>query len=84
MHSRPRCLPSSTKHWTGRGNSPSREGVAGCGRDSRIYAESGSPIFTSDFFGETASQNSSPGDRIFGTIVPGKIVLRCLPLRKWT
>ena len=28
MHSRPRCLPSSTKHWTGRGNSPSREGVA--------------------------------------------------------
>ena len=22
MHSRPRCLPSSTKHWTGRGNSP--------------------------------------------------------------
>ena len=39
MHSRPRCLPSSTKHWTGRGNSPSREGVAGRGRDSRIYAE---------------------------------------------
>ena len=36
MHSRPRCLPSSTKHWTGRGNSPSREGVAGRGRDSRI------------------------------------------------
>ena len=22
MHSRPRCLPSSTKHWTGRGKSP--------------------------------------------------------------
>ena len=22
MHSRPRCLPSSTKHRTGRGNSP--------------------------------------------------------------
>jgi hypothetical protein len=39
MHSRPRCLPSSTKHWTGRGKSPSREGVAGRGRDSRIYAE---------------------------------------------
>ena len=38
MHSRPRCLPSSTKPWTGRGNSPSREGV-GRGRDSRIYAE---------------------------------------------
>ena len=26
-------------HWTGRGNSPGREGVAGRGRDSRIYAE---------------------------------------------
>ena len=22
MHSWPRCLPSSTKHWTGRGSSP--------------------------------------------------------------
>ena len=36
MHSRPRCLPSSTKHWTELGNSPSREGVAGRGLISRI------------------------------------------------
>jgi hypothetical protein len=64
MHSRPRCLPSSTKHWTGRGNSPSREGVASRGRDSRSTqspAQNASNTVTNWGTGDRSHARCTPG-----------------------
>jgi hypothetical protein len=44
MQSRPRCLPSSTKHWTGRGNSPRPKGTTEETKVSRPRRDHGGSV----------------------------------------
>ena len=70
MHSRPRCLPSSTKHWTGWGNSPSREGVAGRGREFLTNVLASGPVKVTEIENEARTACLLGPDQVIGQSKP--------------